>query len=452
MPNWETPKDGKMNPTPDRSSGARITRRNVLLGAGAMFARSVLARTSATVHETDKHESADKQLPPGIPRNPHVAYGEKTLPDGIRSRLVDNNNGLVMHILEAGFEEARRPCVVLLHGFPELAYTWRHQLPALAKAGFHVFAPDLRGYGRTAAVPVSFGDDLAPYFVLNRVSDILGLTRAMGYEKVTCVVGHDWGGPIAQWCALARPDVFRSVVNVSTPFGSAPTLPIGTADGPKMHKPDVDIEKELAALARPRKHYWWYSASRGANEDMWHAAQGVHDLLRAMYYFKSADYKANRPFALKAWTAQELAKMPEYYIMDLDKGIAETMAAHMPSEEEIAACTWLTEEDLRVYSSEYGRTGFQGGLNSYRVLMNPKYSAELRAFSGRKIDVPSCFIGGAHDWGVRQSPGTFESMGQEACTRLLGVHLIEGAGHSVPEEQPQQMNGLLLEFLKQLPA
>ena len=416
--------------------------RHVLLGAGGMFAGSVLAQAAATVRETDKPESADK--------NPLVAYGENTLPRGIRSRLVDNNNGLVMHILEAGFEEARRPCVVLLHGFPELAYTWRHQLPALAKAGFHAVAPDLRGYGRTAAVPVSFDDDLAPYFMLNRVSDVLGLTRAIGCEKVACVVGHDWGGPIAQWCALARPDVFQSVVNVSTPFGSPAALPIGTADRPKIHKPDVDIEKELAALPRPRKHYWWYSASRDANEDMWHAKQGVHDLLRAMYYFKSANYQANRPFALQAWTAQELAKMPEYYIMDLDKGIADTMAAHMPSEEEIAACKWLTEEDLRVYSSEFGRTGFQGGLNSYRVLTSPEYSDELRAFSGRKIDVPSCFIGGAQDWGVRQSPGVFESMGQEACTRLLGVHLIEGAGHWVPEEQPGQMNRLLIEFLKQL--
>jgi pimeloyl-ACP methyl ester carboxylesterase len=208
----------------------------------------------------------------------------------------------------------------------------------------------------------------------------------------------------------------------------------------------------LAALPRPRKHYWWYSATRGANENMWHAQQGVHDLLRAMYYFKSADWKGNQPFALKSWAASELAKLPAYYIMDLDKGIAETMATEMPSEAQIAGCHWMTEDDLRVYSAEYIRTGFQGGLNSYRVLTDPNYDGELNSFSGRTIDIASCFIGGARDWGVRQSPGAFESMQQGACTRLLGIHLVDGAGHSIPEEQPEQVNKLLLEFLHRTAA
>jgi pimeloyl-ACP methyl ester carboxylesterase len=342
--------------------------------------------------------------------------------------------------------------VVLLHGFPELAYTWRHQLPALAEAGFHAVAPDLRGYGRTASTAVAFDDEIAPYLMLNRVRDVLGLTRAIGHESVACVVGHDWGAPTAQWCALTRPDIFRSVVSMSTPFTAAPSLPLGTADKGNSREPQADIDKDLAALPRPRKHYWWYCASRKANPDMWHAAQGVHDLLRAMYYFKSADWKGNEPLPLKSWAAEELAKMPEYYVMEIDKSIAETMAAHMPSAREIATCQWMTETDLRVYSTEFARTGFQGGLNYYRVLAEPQRSAELRLFSGRTIDVPACFIGGARDWGVRQSPGAFESMGKSACKRLLGVHLIEGAGHSVPEEQPREVNRLLIEFLTQRPT
>jgi pimeloyl-ACP methyl ester carboxylesterase len=114
-----------------------------------------------------------------------------------------------MHVLEAGFEEQGRPCVVLLHGFPELAYTWRNQLLPLASAGFHAIAPDLRGYGRSVTAPVRFDDDLLPYALLNRVADVLGLVRALGYKKVAAMIGHDWGAPTAAWCALVRPDVFQ---------------------------------------------------------------------------------------------------------------------------------------------------------------------------------------------------------------------------------------------------
>ena len=133
--------------------------------------------------------------------NELVDYGRSTLPTGVRSRHVDTHNGVVLHVLEAGFEVPGRPCVVLLHGFPELAYMWRHQLLPLAQAGYHVIAPDARGYGLSAERPVELGDSLVPYSMLNRVGDVLGLARALGHEKVALVVGHDWGGPTAQWCA-----------------------------------------------------------------------------------------------------------------------------------------------------------------------------------------------------------------------------------------------------------
>jgi pimeloyl-ACP methyl ester carboxylesterase len=360
----------------------------------------------------------------------------------VRSRRIDTHNGIVLHILEAGFEEPAKPCVVLLHGFPELAYCWRNQLLPLAGPGFHVVAPDLRGYGLSAPRAVSFTDDLLPYSMLNRVGDVLGLVRALGYKKVRAVVGHDWGGPTAQWCARLRPDVFQSVVSMSTPFLGTSGLPLGTA----APAPEVDIMKELAALSRPRKHYARYSATRNANDDLWHAPQGIHDLLRAWFYFKSADWKGNMPFPLKAWTASELAKMPTYYIMDLDKGISATMAEHAPQPAEIASCRWMREADLQVYATQFARTGFQGGLNYYRVEFDAKLDGELNAFAEKTIDVPAYYIGGSQEWAVYQSPGAFEGM-HSVCTQLKGTTLVAGAGHSLAEEQPEAVNRLLIDLL-----
>jgi len=412
-----------------------ISRRHFLQALSFLGANGVLAAGEA-IRPGDA----------GAQENRGVEYGKNTLPPGVRSRRVDTNNDLVVHVLEAGFEPPAKACVVLLHGFPELAYTWRNQLLSLAAAGFHVIAPDARGYGRSASKPVTFDDSVLPYSMLNRVGDVLGVVRALGYEQVAAVVGHDWGGPTAQWCARLRPDVFLSVVSVSTPFLGDSALPLGTADNHRSQPAHVDIEKELAALPRPRKHYAWYYATRGANEDMWHAPQGVHDLLREYYYYKSADWKGNRPFPLTGWTASELAKMPTYYIMDLGMGVAATMAQYQPSPAQVAACKWMTEADLQVYSQEFQRTGFQGGLNYYRIdgVFSP--DSGLNAYSGKTIDVPACYIGGSSEWAVYQSPGSFERM-HTTCTRLEGVHLVQAAGHSVVEEQPEAVNRILIEFL-----
>jgi pimeloyl-ACP methyl ester carboxylesterase len=162
---------------------------------------------------------------------------------------------------------------------------------------------------------------------------------------------------------------------------------------------------------------------------------------------KSADWAANAPSPLAGWTATELARLPRYYVMDLHRTMPESVAPEMPSSEEVAACTWLTEDELRVYSSEYSRTGFQGGLQSYRIGTDPRYLAELRVFSGRTIDVPACFIAGARDWGAYQRPGRLELMQTRACTDWRGVHFVDGAGHWVQQEQPAAVTSLLLEFL-----
>jgi pimeloyl-ACP methyl ester carboxylesterase len=369
------------------------------------------------------------------------------LASAIRSRFVEGINGLRMHVLEAGFETRGRPCVLLLHGFPELAYSWRKVMPALAEAGYHVIAPDQRGYGRTTGWSADYDGDLSPFRMLNLVRDALGLVCAFGYASVDAVVGHDFGSGVAAWCALVRPDVFRSVVLMSAPFAGPPALPFNTADSSPAPKREDPVHRELAALPRPRKHYQWYYSTREANADMQQAPQGVHDFLRAYYYHKSADWKDNKPRPLQSWSATELAKLPTYYVMDLAKNMAETVASEMPSAQAIAASQWLPDSELAFYSGEYRRTGFQGGLQWYRCGTSGAFTPEMQTWSGRTIDVPSCFIAGKQDWGTYQRPGVFEAMQTTACTGMIGCHLIEGAGHWVQQEQPTEVGRLLLQFL-----
>ena len=164
---------------------------------------------------------------------------EIPLPSTIRSRTIDNINGLRMHVLEAGFETSGRPCVLLLHGFPELAYSWRKVMPVLAEAGYHVIAPDQRGYGRTTGWDPDYDGDLASFRLTNLVRDALGLVSAFGYRSVDAVIGHDFGSSVAAWCALIRPDVFRSVVMMSAPFGGPPSLPFNTVHEPAKPQPKI---------------------------------------------------------------------------------------------------------------------------------------------------------------------------------------------------------------------
>ena len=348
----------------------------------------------------------------------------------MKSRIVDGINGLRMHVLEAG--APGQPCVLLLHGFPELSYSWRKVMPALAAAGFHVLAPDQRGYGRTTGWDDRYDGDLASFRMLNLVEDALSLLSKLEIGQAH-VVGHDFGSPVAAYAALTRPDVFRSVTLMSAPFG-----------GPPSSLPSGEIHEELAKLGR--KHYQWYYSTREADADMRDCPQGIAAFLRAYYHFKSADCKDNRPYPLASWSAPELAKLPTYYVMKLDKDMAETVAPEMPAR----PAAWLTNAELAVYAEAFGRTGFQGGLQWYRCATGTDFIPELIKLSGRTIDVPSMFIAGAADWGIYQKPGEFERMQREACTQMRGCHLVQGAGHWVQQEQPEAVNRLLLEFLSKI--
>ncbi|WP_197041851.1 alpha/beta hydrolase [Sandarakinorhabdus oryzae] len=361
------------------------------------------------------------------------------LPSGIRSRQVAGVNGLSMHVLEAG--DPRAPVLMLLHGFPELAFSWRKLMVPLAALGYHVVAPDQRGFGQTTGQDCGYDVDLAPFRMTGLATDMVALLHALGHARAAAVIGHDFGSLVAGWCALARPDLFGAVAMMSAPFtGPAPLPRTMRGSGP----PAPDIHAALAALPRPRKHYAAHYSTRGANAEMMACPQGLGAFLAAYCHVKSGDWPGNAPHPLAGWTAEALAEMPTYYIMDLAQGMAETVAPFMPEQ----LPDWLTAQELAVYTEEFGRTGFQGGLNWYRARHEAQVHGE-RLFAGRRIEVPAVFIAGARDWGIHQAPGGLEAMAR-LCRSFAGVRLIDGAGHWVQQERPEAVLAELTGFLGQI--
>lgn len=372
-------------------------------------------------------------------------FAPSELPPGIRSRMVTGVNGLTMHVLEAGHESGTRPTIFLLHGFPELAFCWRRLMPLLAHAGYHVVAPDQRGYGRTSPKPVPFAQATDTYSITNLASDIVYLAAAMGVPRVEAVVGHDLGAFVAGMCALARPDLFHRLVLLSAPFTGAPAPCVL----PKTPFAEDPIHAALASLTPPRKHYHLYFCRPSANEDMWRSPQGLQAFLRAYYHHKSADCPGDDPQPLTEWTAEQVARLPHYYCMPADLNMAQIVAATTAESSAMGECEWLPERDLQLIVAEFGRTGFQGGLQWYRSAVEGTLRRGLAMFAGLKVRVPAIFVAGRSDWCVHQIPGALDTIRNQLATRKVAIHFIDHAGHWVQQEQPHRLADLLLRFLHQ---
>jgi pimeloyl-ACP methyl ester carboxylesterase len=373
------------------------------------------------------------------------------LPEGIKSATLAIRD-LDMHVLYAGQKSA--PLLLLLHGFPELAFSWRRIMLPLTALGYFVVAPDQRGYGRTTphashGKPVAYEDSIVPYRMLNLVHDIVALVNGLGYSEAAAVVGHDFGSLVAAHSALIRPDMFKSVVCMSAPYPGQPPYPpvLGEDRQPAPSKGNSGwamLNRHLSALHPPMKHYTTYFSNPDANADMQNAPQGLQAFLRAYWHMKSADWPGNSPHQLG--DVSQLLKLPHYYVMPMYQTMPEAVEAHAPSQSEVLHNRWLPDDELAIYAEEFGRTGFQGGLNWYRALNNTTHTEELGVFAGKQIEVPAMFVGGAKDWGVYQMPGALDKM-KHVCTQFAGTVLVEGAGHWVQQESPDAVLGALHDFL-----
>src|SRR4051794_933343 len=259
-----------------------LSRRELLAGASALGAMVLAA--AAPAHAEITSQAVYAKLGP---------YGGNTLPAGVRVRLVRNVNGLTVNMIEAG--TPGRPLVLLLHGFPNLGYSWRKQMPALAAAGYYAIAPDLRGYGRTTGWDNSFDADFIEFLSLNQVRDQIALVHALGYHTVAMVVGHDTGAGIARNSALIRPDIFLRLTYLGGAQGGGGTssFPFNIANGAPMPRPNytnAELDAAYAQLNPPRKAYGNYWSSQQADDDMKHLPPGMtmSTFFRAFYYMKSA--------------------------------------------------------------------------------------------------------------------------------------------------------------------
>jgi pimeloyl-ACP methyl ester carboxylesterase len=314
----------------------------------------------------------------------------------IKHRFVETN-GIRMHIAECG----EGPLVLLLHGFPESWYSWRHQLPALAAQGFHAVAPDQRGYGQTDAP-----EAIDQYTQLHLVGDIVGLVNALG-EETAFVAGHDWGAPVAWNCGLLRPDIFRAVAGLSVPYS-----PRGSV------KPTTGMKE----MAGENFFYILYFQEPGKAEKELEA--DVRKSQRMFLYSASGDPEPRSTF-------RRLPKSATFLEGMMDPG-----GIWAP---------WLTEKDLDFFTGEFERAGFRGGLNWYR---NVDRTWELMApFHGAKMPQPAVFIAGDRDGVIARSLPALDRL-QDVVPNLKGKVLIPGVGHWTQQEAPDEVNAALIGFFK----
>lgn len=307
-------------------------------------------------------------------------------------------NGIRIHLVEQG----SGPLVLLIHGFPESWYSWRHQLPVLAEAGYRAVAIDVRGYGRSSAP-----SPVEAYRMLAHVSDNLGVVGALE-ERTAVVVGHDWGSPIAASSALLRPDVFRALALLSVPYSprgrSRPT-------------------EAFARMGGNEEFYINYFQQPGRAEA--EIEEDVASWLLGFYVGASGQAVAP-PGGGSIATVAPGGRLRDRFVLP------DTLPA------------WLSQEDLDMYVGEFERSGFTGGLSRYRNV--DRDWEDLAVWSDRPIEVPSLFIGGDRDgptlWGAA-AIARFE----QTLPGLRGSHVLAGCGHWTQQERPAEVNELLLGFL-----
>lgn len=390
---------------------------------------------------------------------------------GIRQRHIDLTSepscGLNIFVLEAG--DPSNPLILLFHGYPELAYTWRKVILPLASHGFHVVAPDSRGYGRTTGWDTSSyaHTDLHQFTQLQLVLDTIALARALGHETAALVVGHDFGASAASGCAIARPDLFRAAVFIShVPSGpiGLPALAGGVAaaapaalkapeagECSKTASRDPDVHTSLARREKPLKHYQWYNSTANAAKDWQAPPQGLRAFLRGYVHLKSHVWKGNAVGMgrLTGWTADQLARMPGYYIMPLDATMPQVVESDMRGEDSSLTEAFVSDAELDVFVQEFSRTGFQGMLNWYRSSTDARnVNSQMAIFAGQKFAVPVTYIGGVADWGNYQRPGALEGLESgKSATDYRGTRIFAGAGHWPQTEIPDTLCDEIIKFL-----
>ena len=324
----------------------------------------------------------------------------------IEHRTVETN-GIRMHIAEQG----AGPLIVLCHGFPESWYSWRHQLRALADAGFHAVAPDMRGYGQTDRP-----EAIDQYTLLHLVGDMVGLLDSLG-EDSAVIAGHDWGAPVAWHAALLRPDRFRAVVGLSVPY-----RPRGAGPSDLRHAPGPTTRSSTSSTSRSRAWPKRSSSATSASRTAASCTRPPGTLLAARRPFSNTDAVGMVPRRGGFLSA-----------------IVEPST--LPS--------WLTEADLDFYAQEFARTGFRGGLNWYR---NIDRNWELLApFAGARVTVPALYVAGDRDLVV-----AFRGMDQllpnlsKFVPQLRRTLMLPGCGHWTQQERPQEVNTAMVDFLRSL--
>ena len=357
----------------------------------------------------------------------------------IKSKIIKNVNGLNIHILENNVKKKSKNVILLLHGFPEISFSYRYIMLLFEKAGYYCIAPDQRGYGQTK----SKGKETQNSFsVLNLAKDIYCLMEKLNINQYH-LIGHDFGAYISSYLCLLYKKNILSLTLMSMPFPGPPML--------KNINKLLEMNKKLALLEPKRKHYQYYFSSLGADDNIMKCKQGLKNFFRSYFYFKSYDYIENKPFKLKKFTANELSKMPEYYIMKLNLGMAQTVKKYSPTQIEVSKCMWLNDVDLNYYVKNYINSGIKKPLSWYKVMLSKKEKLRIIKLKlPKSIDIPSIFISGSADWGMYQKPGDLEKMESIFFKNYFGRFIIKKAGHWVQQEQPNKTFELIMKFLKKL--